>query len=241
MVNYFFTGISLLTLAVTPLCAQNARVQGIPARQAVNVNVNARPQTGTEARVLPITQARQIPPNVIVGERCQERRPLPITVKLDRRCIPCNVITSHPFAIKPKGNLIELVDGSIWHIKHKRDRRLVKQWNMRDDIIVENVPGTRWKTYRLTNYSKGESVEAALSLGNKYEGKAARWVVRIDGVRGIVELNDGSLWSVTETPSDDWRENDPVILGLSKNIGGSSLYMMINTRTMRHVSAITFR
>jgi hypothetical protein len=137
--------------------------------------------------------------------------------------------------------VIELVDGSVWHIKRKRDRHTVRHWSMRDDIIVESFQFLGCKTYKLVNYSREESVEAILSLDECYEGRASHWISRIDRTRGVMELEDGTVWNINAAIYEDWSENDGVILGLSHENSGFSLYMIINARTMQHIPVTTLR
>lgn len=233
--------------------AVNNRPGVQPARPADNVRSPAadnRPTAAVQrqperAHVVAETRA-SLPrrPNsrvILSSPRQMPTTPLPRTVSLDRRCAAYNPVMLRAYMIAPRGNVIELVDGSVWHVQKKKDRRKVRSWTLWDSVVIESSQFLGWPSYSLVNYTRGESVGVTMTQGSIYEGHASHWVTQVDPARRILVLEDGSRWSFVEASFGDWREEDAVVLGLSKDAGGQYVYMLINTRTLKHSLAINIR
>lgn len=227
-----------------------------PAADAARVvpGANSRVLPGKEARaearvvpgnnrVIPgsnaTTGARVIPGSRPLGQRpVVVQRSLPSTIVIDRRCAPCPYLTLTPYAISKKGDLIELDDGSVWEVRH-RDRRSVKRWAPGDLIVIETGQFFSWSTYKLVNYSRHESVDVELSMNQGWGGRSSHWIVEVNPIQGYLRLEDGSIWRMSASELAQWRVNDDVILGLSKDwFSDQYTYVLINPRAKNRFIAI---
>lgn len=147
----------------------------------------------------------------------------------------------HPINISPKGDTIELEDGSIWSTSHS-DRHKSKDW-LPEDILVL-TPNHAWFSsydYRLTNQTTGSSIEANITLGPVMHHTNVHRIIAKDTSRGILTLSDGSQWDMSwfdHAIVDKFEVLDFVILG--SNDGwwkGFNPNILFNCATMTHARA----
>lgn len=149
-------------------------------RSVTRGNIGARPSATVQREVIqrPITppaQARYTKPSptILSTPRPLPKRSLPALIQLDNQCVAYKHLLLNLYAISPRGHVIELVDGSVWHVSSKSDRRKVRRWNYSDDIMIESSQYFIWTTYRLINFTRNESIEASMTVGPINERKAS--------------------------------------------------------------------
>lgn len=222
--------------------ARQIAVQNRPRPAVQDINVRIQPPLPAARPMIVNPPPQRRPQRVVLATpRTLPTIPLPSTIQLDERCAPNALVMMHPYAITPRGNMIELVDGSVWQIDRKRDRRKVRTWSLWDHVAIESSQFFIWTTFNLVNYTRGESAEVSMTSGPTYEGSASHWVAQCDERGRYVVLEDGSTWSFLKPSFEDWRANDAVVLGLAKDSSGGYVYMLINTRTQKHSLAINMR
>lgn len=147
----------------------------------------------------------------------------------------------HAINISPKGDTLELEDGSIWSTSHS-DRHKSKDW-LADDILVL-TPNHSWFSsydYRFTNQTTGSSIEANITLGPILANKNVHRIFAMDAAKGILTLSDGSQWDMSwfdHAIVEEFQVHDFVILG--NNDGWWKSFnpnIMFNCATMKHARA----
>lgn len=196
---------------------------------------NAMPQTAPQPIAYPVTVV-----NVVVETPKRPiviSRPLPQTIVIDRRSAAYPHATLAPYAISPKGDFIQLEDGSQWKVRH-RHYRTVKRWSPTDTILIETGKFFTWSAYKLVNYSKNEFVDVEL-IEPTSNGALSHWITEINVYEGFLRLQDGSIWRMSTNELLNWRVNDDVVVALSKDwFSSHSSYVLINPRVRNRLIAI---
>jgi hypothetical protein len=164
-------------------------------------------------------------------------RPLPPAVVIDRRSAAYLYATLAPYAISPKGDFIQLEDGSQWKVRH-RYYRTVKRWSPNDAILIETGKFFTWSAYKLVNYTRGEFVDVEL-IEPMRSGALSHWITEINVYDGYLRLQDGSIWRMSANELLNWNVNDDVVIALSKDwFSSHSSYVLINPRAKNRLIAI---
>lgn len=146
-------------------------------------------------------------------------------------------------SISLTGDLIELLDGSLWQV-HPGDAYKCQSWAPGYDnlIITQNTSWffKRYK-YKIINDTTGEIVEANLSMGPFLD--RVRTITYIDPYARLIQLSDGSTWSILSdddfiyfdlVPGDlsqrKWLPTDAIIIGANDYFWSSlgSPFILIN-------------
>lgn len=157
--------------------------------------------------------------------------------------------TSHRHAYhKPMnvtGDVVELEDQSIWQV-HSWDVSKVKNWKRHHEIVIapnKNI-FTRWfYPYKFVNLHTHDVAKAKMKLSPVFNDPKVdiyvHWVQEIDYVRGLIRLEDGTLWNISISDSDVMREFIPfdvVIIGTNDGwFRGSNPNILINVRSKKYV------
>lgn len=164
-------------------------------------------------------------------------RPLPQTIVIDRRSAAYPYAALAPWAISPKGDFVQLEDGSRWKVRH-RHYKTAKSWNATDVILIETGKFFTWSAYKLVNYTRGEFVDVDLIEPTR-NGTLSHWIAEIDVRKGYLRLQDGSTWYMSASELLNWNLNDDVMIALSKDwFSGHSSYVLINPRAKTRLFAI---
>ncbi len=126
----------------------------------------------------------------------------------------------HPVMIPPDGETVELMDGSIWHI---RDccRHCVRNWFPGDALAI--APNDAWFSsypFKLVNMDSGCKAEAHMKWGPFVGGPYMRWILAIDYYNQEIWLNDGTHWCATSMDSSIFRQflpDDTIIVGINQD------------------------
>lgn len=155
-----------------------------------------------------------------------------------------NPTLTHPGAIhialniSPKGDTIELEDGSIWSTSHK-DRSKTVDWLPSDVLTL--TPNHSWFSnygYRFTNQTTGSSIEVEITLGPVLGNMTTHRIFAIDNNKGTITLYDGSVWDMSWFDREvvsKFMVNDIVILGTNDGWWKSfNPQIMFNISTLKH-------
>lgn len=147
----------------------------------------------------------------------------------------------HAINISPKGDTLELEDGSIWSTSHG-DRHKSKDWLPED--ILTLTPNHSWFSsydYRFNNQTTGSSIEVNITLGPLLANKNVHRIFAMDAAKGILTLTDGSQWDMSwfdRAIVDEFQVHDFVILGTNDGWWKSfNPNIIFNCATMKHARA----
>jgi hypothetical protein len=157
----------------------------------------------------------------------------------------------NPTSISIKGDLIEIEDGSIWSTYYGDACKLI-DWipassssghvTLSGDPIVisQNTSWFSIYNYRIHNLNTGNSVRANLSLGPISGSYYTRNILAIDYDYGYIQLNDGTIWSVSNDRRilNRWFIGDAIIIGVNDAwFTWGRPYILIDVETDSYLTA----
>lgn len=164
-------------------------------------------------------------------------RPIPQAVVIDNRSAAYGYATLAPYAISPKGDFVQLEDGSQWRVRH-RHYKTIKRWSSNDAILIETGKFFTWSAYKLVNHTRGEFVDVEL-IEPIQQGSLSHWITEINPYEGFIRLQDGSYWRMSANELLNWNVNDDVIIALTKNwFSNQNSYVLINPKVKNRLIAI---
>jgi len=140
-------------------------------------------------------------------------------------------------AISSYADLVQLEDGSTWYVDPS-DASTVSTWYSGDLLTLSPV----WTafseySYLLTNETQDSSAYIAPHVGPVRFGPHSHWIASLDGIQGIVVLEDGSTWIVPDGEVLEWDVNQTIILGANSELFSSYDSVLINVDMNNYVRA----
>lgn len=157
--------------------------------------------------------------------------------------------TSHRHAyhkpINVSGRLIEFEDQSIWEV-HSWDGSKVKHWKRHHEVVIapnKNI-FTRWSyPYKFINLNTHDVAKAKMNFSPVFSDPNVdiyvHWIQEIDYFKGLIRLEDGTLWNIFISDSNILEEFIPfdvVIIGTNDGwFRGSNPNILINVRVKKYI------
>ncbi len=115
---------------------------------------------------------------------------------------------------------IQLDDASKWSV-HPYYRDMIRYWTQNDVIFVK--PKSSWfsmYSYVLQNRTRQQIAEVNFTNFESYAPAVtcARWITKIDPYKNLIELNDKSVWQVSQSDSTifpKYNIGNRVIIGVN--------------------------
>lgn len=142
-------------------------------------------------------------------------------------------------------NAMRLADGSYWGI-NPGDYHKTHNWIPGDSVII--TPN-HWYyfsyasyDFRIVNQDTGESVAVNLCVDPSFYGPLTHWIVGFDDIRGLIYLEDDSVWSMSSFDrniTDRWDFNDTIIIGVNDGMFSSTRpNILINARDGSYAAGV---
>ncbi len=151
-------------------------------------------------------------------------------------------------SFKIDGSQVVIEDSSVWKIAPNQKSTILSWETSNNNLSPVNIyitQNTNWffysdYKYKIVNADTGAFVYANLYLGPLLDNQDANIVVGIDQYRGIVELNNGTVWKVDSFDLGTFRKwllKDHIIIGKNSSWFTDKEMILINVETNSYVRA----